>query len=467
MKTRILLAMGASLLLWHVTGAAEIKIVIDHHRNEDATAEFQFKDVPRPAKNDAAASAQWTIVDGRRDNNGGDLDQLHDGKVPAGEDEPAANFFFGAGTEGGRLVADLGARLEIKQVNTYSWHAGARGPQVYQLFASDGKANGFNVRPGKGTDPEKCGWQRVARVDTRPRSNDAGGQYGVSISDTTGIIGAYQYLLFDIARTEADDPFGNTFFSEIDVIDRNAPAPEPVDTLTAKGGLEIVEAEGGQYQITIDTSETPDLTEWVRKELVPVVREWYPKLVRLLPSEGYQAPAKVRITFSKNMQGVAATGGSRIRCAAKWYRQNLKGEALGSVVHELVHVVQNYGLARRANPNAPRPPGWLVEGMTDYIRWYLYEPQSQGAEITKRNIARARYDGNYRITANFLNWVTAKYDKDLVRQLNAGIRDGQYSEELWPKLTGHTVPDLGSEWKAELDKKLGIDPETDSSPRQP
>ena len=65
----------------------------------------------------------------------------------------------------------------------------------------------------------------------------------------------------------------------------------------------------------------------------------------------------------------------------KWFRANLQGEAIGSVVHELVHVVQEYGRARRENPEATRSPGWLVEGLADYIRWFLYEPQSHGADL--------------------------------------------------------------------------------------
>ena len=81
------------------------------------------------------------------------------------------------------------------------------------------------------------------------------------------------------------------------------------------------------------------------------------------------------------MRGVAATRGTQVQCSADWFRRNLRGEAKGAVVHELVHVVQQYGRARTTNPDAVRPPGWLTEGIADYIRWYLYEPQSRGAEI--------------------------------------------------------------------------------------
>jgi hypothetical protein len=435
---------------------AGIEIVTDRNGIESGTFDFKFRNAPQPSCNDAATKATFTIVQGRRDRNGGNPDKLNDGKVPTEEDQPSENFFFNAGTEGGRLLIDLGDSIEIKQINTYSWHPGTRGPQLYKLYASNGKAEGFNQQPKDRTDPQTCGWKLIAAVDTRPKEGAGGGQYAVSISDSNGTIGEYRYLLFDISSTEQSDPFGNTFFSEIDVVDPTSEAAPAAPAYQVSGEVkrEIVEAEGGTYRIIIETTETPDLTDWAHNELAPVVRKWYPEIVKLLPSEGYQAPTTVTITFSASMQGVAATGGTRIRCAASWFRRELQGEAKGAVVHELVHVVQSYGMARRTNPNPSRTPGWLVEGIADYIRWFLYEPQTHGAEIPERNISGARYDGNYRISANFLNWVTKTHDKDIVRKLNAAAREGSYSDEMWAKLTGHTVEELDDQWKASLQKKL-------------
>jgi len=140
-----------------------------------------------------------------------------------------------------------------------------------------------------------------------------------------------------------------------------------------------------------------------------------------------------------------------VSCAAKWYRQNLKGEAKGSIVHELVHVVQQYGLSHR-NPKATPTPGWVTEGIADYVRWFLYEPQSHGADIKPRDAAHARYDASYRTTANFLNWVTTKYDPQLVTRLNTAARAGTYTEAFWKQRTGHTAAELADEWKAALAK---------------
>jgi len=40
----------------------------------------------------------------------------------------------------------------------------------------------------------------------------------VSIADVTRKLGKFRYLLFDSIPTEYDDPWGNTFFSEVNVI---------------------------------------------------------------------------------------------------------------------------------------------------------------------------------------------------------------------------------------------------------
>ena len=125
--------------------------------------------------------------------------------------------------------------------------------------------------------------------------------------------------------------------------------------------------ETGKYVITIVSTEAPDLCGWVENKLRPAVKEWYPKLVEMLPSEGYEAPEKVTITLDRDAKGVAYASGNKITCAVDWFRKNLEGEAVGAVVHELVHVVQNYGWGRRNTPDGERKrtPGWIVEEIPD------------------------------------------------------------------------------------------------------
>jgi hypothetical protein len=452
LKTPLAALMFFSLLSAMCHG--EIIVTTGHTTGENASASFKVKNVPAPSKNDAATQATWTLVDSQRDGNGGELSRLHDGRLPREEDQPAENFFFRAGSDGGRIQLDCGRKLLIQQINTYSWHGGSRGPQVYTVYASDGDAAAFQAGPKRGTDPESCGWKLLAKVDTRPKNGRPGGQHAASVSESTGNIGSYRFLLFDISRTDSEDPFGNTFFSEIDVVEAGSPvipaAGEESSPIT-----KTFTAGDGKYHFTMDTTVAPDLTKWADTELRPVVQEWYPKLVEMLPSEGFKARTNVTIRFRDNMGGTpASAGGGFINCNAGWFRKELKREARGSVVHEMVHVVQSYGRVRRDDPNATRMPGWLVEGIPDYIRWFHYEPQTRGAEITARNLSRAKYDASYRISGNFLNWVATKYDTNIVVKLNAAGRAAKYREELWKEATGKTVQELGDEWKKFHEQRL-------------
>lgn len=436
------LLLAASLLASAPGFATEATVAKGHSASDTG---FKLGPVPAPALNDAAAKATFTLIDGERDRNSGELAVLSDGKVPAGEDSPRENFFFAMNTAGGRIGVDLGSVISVKSIGSYSWHGGGRGPQVYQVFAADGTAKDFNAAPKKGTDPASVGWKLVAKVDTRLKEGNGGGQHGAEIANKDGKpLGGFRHLLFDIAKTADADPHGNTFFSEIDVVDAKAATPERL-----KAPEKIVKSyksKDGKFRYIIDSSKAPALTEWTEKELLPVIEEWYPKLVALLPSDGYRAPDVVHFEFRDDMGGIPAyAAGNRISMSAPWFPGQLKNEAKGCVVHEMGHVVQNYWRARQTNRNPSPTPGWVTEGICDYIRWFLYEPQSKGAIVRDPN--QAKYDASYRITGNFLDWLVTAKDKDLVRKLNAAAREGRYDEKLWKEWTGKTVQELGEEWK--------------------
>lgn len=210
----------------------------------------------------------------------------------------------------------------------------------------------------------------------------------------------------------------------------------------------VFKTADGKCAFTIRTQEAPQLAGWTTNTLAPVLAEWYPKIVAMLPGAGYTAPAHFSITL-KPMDGVAFTAGKRITANSTWLEREIGREAVGALVHEMVHVVQQFG--RGDNP------GWLVEGSADYIRWFKFEPQSHGADIIwmrhQRHL-RPSYDGSYRITANFLNWVTEKYDTNIVTQVNAAMREGKYDDVLWKQYTGKALADLGEEWKKDVETQI-------------
>ena len=168
MKLPAAFILGAICLAFPLAAQAEVKVIVERNANGDAAPGFKFKNVPQPTKLDAAEKGIFTLVDGQRDINGGDLTKLHDGRLPREEDQPSGNFFFRPGTAGGRIQIDLGSNITIRQINTYSWHPGTRAPQVYRLYGSDGSPPGFMAEPKRDTNPEACGWKLIAKVDTRP-----------------------------------------------------------------------------------------------------------------------------------------------------------------------------------------------------------------------------------------------------------------------------------------------------------
>jgi hypothetical protein len=427
---------------------AEVKVSWERNDDSSASRVFSFQKIGRPQKNDAAKSGTFTVLKGSTQQGSGGIAVLNDGRVPASEDAPESNFFFAHGTKGGRILLDLGKVTPIKEVRSFSWHNAERGPQVYKLYAADQAP--VDLKAAAAGDPESLGWRHLASVDTRT-NGASGGQYAVSIQESGGKFGDFRYLVFDIGITEDNDPFGNTFYSEIDVIAAGS-NDEPVDN--TKPEVITRTFESGPYRYTIDATLAPDLLDWSEAKLMPVVKEWYPKLVEMLKSDGYEAPKSFTLRYRDDMRGTpASAGGSRINLNIDWFRKS-PGEAVGAVVHEMAHIVQNYGWGRRRNPNATRTPGWIVEGIPDYIRWFLYEPEKKGAEITSRNLARAKYDASYRVTGNFLDWVARKYGQNVIWKLNAAAREGKYSPDLWKELTGQSVEELGKTWHDEHEQRL-------------
>jgi hypothetical protein len=196
----------------------DVTVTFDQNTNDTATREFKFKRIASPVKDDAAANAKLTLIDGELDGGSAELAGLIDGRLPRDEDEPGANVYFRAGSSGGRFRMDFGSLIEVMRVNSYSWHPNSRGPQLYKLYGTDGSDPKLNLDPKRGVDPATTGWKLIALVSTLSDKGEEGGQYAASVANANGSLGEYRYLLFDCYVTELHDNWGNTFYSEIDVV---------------------------------------------------------------------------------------------------------------------------------------------------------------------------------------------------------------------------------------------------------
>lgn len=180
----------------------------------------------------------------------------------------------------------------------------------------------------------------------------------------------------------------------------------------------------------------PDLTPWLEKAKT-LCERWYPRIVKFLASPGFTPPMHLTLRF-KQMNGVAYTAGNVITISADHVRYHPEDYGMG--IHELTHVVQSY---------PPSDAGWLVEGIADYVRFFLYEPKAPRPFI---NIQKGYLPHAYRTTAAFLAWVTAICDKHLVQQLNQDLREGKFDISLFQKYTGKDMDTLWQEFMEAIRK---------------
>jgi hypothetical protein len=143
----------------------------------------------------------------------------------------------------------------------------------------------------------------------------------------------------------------------------------------------------------------------------------------------------------ENMAGVAYTSGDTTHVSSQYLANvasgggNLQAEIYGVVTHEFTHIYQyNDG------------PGWLVEGMADYVRY-----EAGLIPIGNRHKG-GNYDGAYQMTGFFVAWLDQKY-AGFGYKLNQSMRsnDGQgWSTGVVQQLTGQSIESLWSQYQGSI-----------------
>lgn len=183
--------------------------------------------------------------------------------------------------------------------------------------------------------------------------------------------------------------------------------------------------------IQVDTSLSPQSEAWSR-DAVKMVEYWTPRIAFILDGDTARVPDSVRLVFRK-LDGVAHAYAGEITISEGWIQKNPQDSGL--VLHEMVHVIQRY---------PPGVPGWVVEGITDYVRFVYNE--SQGLPTKADSIQH--YMNSYRVTAAFFLWVEKKYHVNLIRPLHEAARTGKYDKAVFVRLTGKTIDELWTDYVA-------------------
>jgi hypothetical protein len=190
-------------------------------------------------------------------------------------------------------------------------------------------------------------------------------------------------------------------------------------------------------RISVDVSDLPAAKPWMDRAAM-LVHDWYPTVTSLLATEHWRGPRTIKLVVKKTLEVPAYTAGDVMTINGEWITKH--PDDFGMVIHELTHVVQSY-------PESDKTPGWLVEGIADYIRWYRYEPDAPRPRVDK---VKSKYTDSYRVTAAFLAWVGQHYDMRLVPALDRAMRAKLDPVPEFKRLTGKDVDALWTEFVGSL-----------------
>lgn len=174
----------------------------------------------------------------------------------------------------------------------------------------------------------------------------------------------------------------------------------------------------------VDASLATDLIN-VAQNIATTCQTNFPKIEGILGPTVFPAPHT--ITLTNTTYSIAYTVGNTVTVQIAYLRSQ-PGD-MGMIVHELAHVVQDY----------PSGPGWITEGVADYVRYTLGYSTSWSYFHCD---STSNYLSGYDCSATFLRFVKNHYDPAIISQVNSAMRSGTYSDNLFVSKTGKTVSQL-------------------------
>lgn len=192
------------------------------------------------------------------------------------------------------------------------------------------------------------------------------------------------------------------------------------------------------YGRHFDSAEQKALEAW-SSVLARLADGWWRTITTRLASPGFTPVDQITIDFDEiHIRGVPAlTRGAVIEVDARGLLTRLRDpDTFEMIAHEMVHVAQRY----------PHAPGWLVEGIADYMRYYVLIPDDPYRAFRAKG---STWHDGYQATAGFLNWVEQLHPGTVTR-LNAALRRGEDGEALLEEVIGQP---LQQAWAAFVDSK--------------
>ena len=193
-------------------------------------------------------------------------------------------------------------------------------------------------------------------------------------------------------------------------------------------------AQSGRASVRkVDFSEVPEVKELAERAR-RIGNEMYPKILALLADGSTKLPRQFDIVFRKHLVGnFGQTVGATINLRAEWFAKN-PTDLDQTLIHEMAHVAQKY---------PSKDWDYWGEGIADYVCYKLgYTNQWNWPHCS---FEYPHYTSGYCCAGAFL--MDATYGSNVVRELNAELRQGSYSDSFFAKATGKTMEALWTQFE--------------------
>lgn len=192
-------------------------------------------------------------------------------------------------------------------------------------------------------------------------------------------------------------------------------------------------ATPGESVRRVDIRETPGLKE-LAERVRRVGNEVYPQIVGMLSDVSPKPPRQFDIVFKQSLTNgnLGMGGSSSIWLNGEYFTR--RPDMLESVlVHELVHVAQCY--------DRTAPSHW-VEGLADSVRIKL--GYTNGTVCAGCSTSYPHFTSGYECTASFLLYLEGRFGPEIIRKLDAVLRNGRYTDVFFRRETGQDLEALWS-----------------------
>ncbi len=233
-------------------------------------------------------------------------------------------------------------------------------------------------------------------------------------------------------------------------------------TVTVKNGLSGVSKS---FTVNVKDFSDSDFSKYVSFNFNGLVSSDLENKVRKLIRDIYEnvfqfyndgKPAYVTINIKPS--GFFANVGSGVPAYTTWENSkaviymnerhiNNNPKDLDCLTHELIHCAQQYqGLTNDLV--------WLMEGLTDYGRGMFGLYNEEAGWRYQPFTLGTKYTDSYTVTAGFLDYLTRKFNKEIVWLLHKDLKDQSYNDSVWIEYTGYSVDGLWMMYEDEAMSKV-------------